>query len=617
MGPPMHVTVRFGPVAVGLAFALVLANAAYASSPQNAPSAAPVASATPSPSATPMPSTTASPSEFPSPSPSVTAAPAASSTPSGAPPGTLRLTRSAVSVSPGQIVAIGVDGASGTVTVQTSGPAIGVRYDTASSSLIVTGTSLGSATATVSDAAGDIATLAVDVLPAAGLVPAEVTVSLGGTVSPQFALAKIDAAIARLALAQPGGTLAVRGVTIADSLHPGDELEAIARVTIAAGSGFADQFGTTAVHLHVETLDQLEPAFLFYSDDPERLGSDGDGVLYRGTIDADKPARVYAYHVSDTPDRRLYLALVASGAPARVQLLGYAAGPADAFAYVGHVSTLQYLLERSTQESAIVDVIGDAPYVQQLGYRALGPGELVAAIFDLRVVSGGPVTVEVVAASGADDPLKPLGEPEHVGDGHGRRGEFALSTVPPFALTYASGDPEPEPLTIGDPTIPNLRPGGRPLGGDYGALRNVALQLSNPGSTPQNVYLYEQAQGGSATTTIWFTGDPRPTEIPCVRLSDSRYLVKAFALDAGESRAVTGEYMTDGSSSFPLDFGLTTAAPSPPPGPYSPNACNPKTPPATPSPSPSSSAPAPTSPSESPSASASPQAPAAAPSSSP
>jgi hypothetical protein len=113
----------------------------------------------------------------------------------------------------------------------------------------------------------------------------------------------------------------------------------------------------------------------------------------------------------------------------------------------------------------------------------------------------------------------------------------------------------------------------------------VALELSNPGDAPQDVYLYEQAEGGTATTTIWFAGDPRPTEIPCVRSTTNRYLVKAFALAPGERRTVTGEYMTDGTSSFPLAFGLTSAAPSPPPGPYSPDACNPRTPPPSPAPS--------------------------------
>jgi hypothetical protein len=414
-------------------------------------------------------------------------------------------------------------------------------------------------------------------LAPAGVVPSEVSVDLGGTVSPAFALARITAAIALQAQLQNGATPTVTGVSILSVMQPGTALEALAQVTLS-GAGYAPVSGSTEVHLAVETLGQLEPAFLFYSDDPERLTAADDGVLYRNTIAPNQPARLYAYHVSDTPGRRLYLAL-RSASGSRVQVLGYASGPADAFAYVGHVSTLQYLLERGTQESFVVPIAAGSAYLQQLGYRALGPGELVAAIFDLRVQGGGPVDVEVVAASGADDPLAHLAEAALAGDGHGRRGEFALQGVPPIAFTYAAGDPEPSPFPVGVPAIPNLRPGGRPLGGDYGVIRTVTLQLSNPSGAPRDVYFYEQAAGGTATTTVWFTGDPRPIEVPCVRDTSNRYLIKAIALGANGSSTVTGEYMTDGSSSFPLLFGMTSDPPSPPPGPYSPDACNPRTPP--------------------------------------
>jgi hypothetical protein len=423
----------------------------------------------------------------------------------------------------------------------------------------------------------------------AGVVPAGVTVDLGGTVSPAFAAVRIRAAIVRAAALQPGATLTVSGVTVANSLHAGDSVEALAGVAIAGGDAYAGVVGTTAVHVRVETLAQLDPAFLFYSDDPEKLAAGDDGVLYKNSIDTTKAARVSAYDVTDTPGRRLYLSLQSSSTEAHVQVLGYAAGPADEYGYVGHVATLQYLLERGTQESFVADVVPGTPYLEPLGSRTMNPSELVAAIFDLRVLDGGAVDVAVVAASGTTDPASLLAGSELPGDGHGRRGEFSLQAVPPLALTYAAGDPDPSPVPVGDATIPNLRPGGHPLGGDYGVIRPVSFQLSNPGGTPQAVYLYEQPVGGFVTTTIWFAGDPRPTEVPCVHEAANRYQVRSFALDPGASISIGGEYMTDGASSYPLDFGLTSVPPSPPPGPYSPDACNPHTPPPSPSPSPQAS----------------------------
>ncbi|MBD5655923.1 MAG: hypothetical protein IAI50_12195, partial [Candidatus Eremiobacteraeota bacterium] len=466
------------------------------------------------------------------------------------------------------------------------------HYDLVARRLYLTGRTAGETTVTVSDNAGNNATIAVLVAPAAGVVPSEANVELGGSVSTAFATAQIQTAIARAAQMQPRTTIVVRDVTLPPALRPGDAVDAQARVRIDGQGAFVDQSGMTTVHVHVATLEQLDPAFLFYSDDPERLDSDDDGVLYRNTIDTSRSARVYAYHVSDIPERRLYLALRATGADARVQILGYAAGPTDAFSYAGHVSTLQYLLARGTGESSIALVTRDAPYLLQLGTRALHQGELVAAIYDLRVLSGEPVAVAIVAAGGDAEPIDMLDSAERAGDGHGRRGEFALADVPPLALSYAIGDPEPTPFSIGTPTIPNLRAGGRPLGGDYGVLRGIALELSNPTTAPATAYVYESAAGGTATTTMWFTGDPRPTEIPCVKLPASRYLVREVPLAAGETRTVTGEYMTDGTSSFPLLFGLTATAPSPPPGPSSPDACNPKPLPA-PSPEPAPELPAP------------------------
>jgi hypothetical protein len=414
-------------------------------------------------------------------------------------------------------------------------------------------------------------------LAPAGVVPAEITVELGGTVSPGFALARLSAAVTQAAQLQPGATAAVSGVSIAKSLGPGDALEAAAHVAISA-IGYAPVEGTTAVHLRVRSLADLEPAFLFYSDDPESVKANADGVLYRSILGPNQTARVYAYHVSDVADRRIVLALHAAN-EAAVQVLGYAAGPADQFGFVGHISTLRYLLERNTQESFIAPIAAGSTAIVQLGYRPLAAGELVAGIFDLRVLDGGPVDVEVIATTGTVDPASYLTAPENAGDGHGRRGEFPLQDVPRVAFSYAIGDPEPSPFPVGLPTIRNLRPAGRPLGGDYGVLRNVTLAVSNPLATPQQVYFYEQPSGGTVTATIWFAGDPQPTEVPCVHDANARYLVKTIDLAAGESRTVTGDYMTDGSSSYPLLFGLTTVAPSPPPGPYSPDACNPRTPP--------------------------------------
>jgi hypothetical protein len=547
------------------------------------PGATPSARPLPTPSGTPpYPPPSASP--FPSGAPFPSGSPFPR--PSGLPAIPIRVDRSRVGVVPGGSVVVNVSGGAGPLTVQPSFGGVDARYDDRTRTLLLTGRANGRGTVTLADAAGDTATVNVLVAPPAGVVPSDATVELAGTVSQQFATARVQAAIAQLAQLQPGATLAVSGVTTGP-LRPGDALEARANVTLRGNDTYVDQSGTTNVHLRVGALPQLDPIVLFYSDDPERLGPLDDGVLFRGTIDTTRPARTYAYHVSDAGTRRLYLALQPASGAARVQVLGAAAGPSDAFSYVGHVSTLRYLLERPPQESFVASIAPGAPYVIPLGAGNMLPGQLLAGIYDLRVLDGGPVNVMVVAASNGTDPATLLGQPEHPSDGHFRRGEFSLANVPPIALSYAVGGPEPQPFAVGvryyangQPAFPNLRPdivqqaGQRaPLAGDYGVLRNVSLQLTNPTAAPQNVYLYEQpGANGGVTTTMWFTGDATPTEVRCVSDPSQRYLVKGFGLAPGQTLTVTGQYMTDGTSFLPLFFGLTSAQPPTPPV----DACGPK-----------------------------------------
>ena len=213
------------------------------------------------------------------------------------------------------------------------------------------------------------------------------------------------------------------------------------------------------------------------------------------------------------------------------------------------------MLERASQESFVAPLLPATPYLLPLGAGAMLPGTLINAIYDLRVLDGAPVNVLVVAASNGVDPATLLSQPEHSTDAHYRRGEFSLANVPPLALSYTAGAPDPPPFAVGvryyangQPAFPNLRPGDvavagqrAPLAGDYGVLRNVTLQFANPTPSPQNVYFYEQpgATGGGVTTTMWFTGDAAPTQVRCVSDPSQRYLVKGFGLAPGQTLNVT------------------------------------------------------------------------------
>jgi hypothetical protein len=570
-------TIRKTTLLLAALLALGSASMPVASSAQSLPPPPPPVPGPSAPSPTPSPELPSSPG-----SPSPFATPSASPSPgaSALPRVPIRIDRARVGVVPGGTVTVGVSGGSGPLNVQVLFDGAQVRYDAFARTLVITGRAFGRGTVTLSDAAGDTASVAVLVAPPAGVVPFDATVELAGNVSAPFAAQRIRAAIAQAAQMQPGATADVGGVTTTD-LRPGQVLEARANVVLKGNDTYVDQTGTTNVRVRVDALPQLEPAVLFYSDDPERLGALDDGVLFRGTIDVTKPARAYIYHVSDSANRRLYLALQPTTSTARVQVLGAVAGPSDAFAYVGHTGTMRYMIERASQESFVTPILPTSPYLLPLGAGAMLPGSLINAIYDLRVLDGAPVNVLVVAASNGVDPATLLGQPEHSTDAHFRRGEFSLANVPQLTLSFTSGAPDPPPFAVGvryyangQPAFPNLRPGDvavagqrAALAGDYGVVRSVALQFANPTPSPQNVYLYEQpgATGGGVTTTMWFTGDAAPTQVRCVSDPSQRYLVKGFGVAPGQTLNVTGTYMTDGTSFLPLYFGLTATPPPPPP----------------------------------------------------
>ncbi|MGD1066636.1 MAG: hypothetical protein ABR975_07450 [Vulcanimicrobiaceae bacterium] len=475
-------------------------------------------------------------------------------------PGRLAFALPRAGVVPGETLAVGLTGGTPPYTVATSF-ALGAAYDPTQRAVILNGRAPGSGTVTVTDATGANAVLPVLVAPPAGVVPASVSVELGGTVDPDFAQVQTQTLASADAQRRPGATVAVSGLTLPAQLPPGTVLDLPAQVTIAGNGRWVDVSGPTLVHLRVEHLPPLVPTTLFYSDDPERITATTQGVLFRGTIDPAHPVRVYAYHLTDRP-RRLVLALNATGGmETHVQLVGAAAGPSPQFAYVGHLSTVRYLLARAAQQSVVLPVTPDAPFFFDLG--VLTPGQLVAAVDDLRILDGNTIDAMVIAVDPDVDPANYVRQPMLAGDGHGRRGEFSLVDVPPLALAFAVGSPEPAPFVIGKPTLPNLTPGGRALGGDYGIIRPLALHLTNPTQQTQNVYLYELLghTSGGTTTTMWFSGDPAPIQVPCIGHADTRYLVRGFALPPGADETVGGDYMTDGTSSFPLYFGLTSTPP--------------------------------------------------------
>jgi hypothetical protein len=476
----------------------------------------------------------------------------------------IRVDRSRAGIPIGSMVTINVSGANGPLTVTPSFDGADAAYDPITRRLTVIGRAAGSGTLTLTDRQNNTATIAVLVGALAGALPQDVDIALAGTVSAAFVTARIRDAIERGLVRRPGTALDIHGITPPAFLSPGDKLEAQAGVTLDGRGTYVDVTARTNVHVHVDVAPPLDPALLFYSDDPEYATAQLSGVLFRGTVDLLTPARLFSYHVADGAPRRMWLVLRAA-VPTRVQMLGTISGASPAYGYIGQQSSARFLAARATGESTIAAVVPGTPYAVALGL--MQPGDLIEAIQDMRVLSGGPLDVALVT-SPASEAMPPLDGPELAGDSHGRRGVFALGAVTPIDLSFTAGAQEPVPVPVGDAVLANKRAGERPLGGDYGVVRPVVLHLANSTPTEQNIYLYELTSGaGGATATFWFSGDTAATIVPCIDDAVQPHAIKTFVLAPGETRSVTGSFMTDGSSSYPVRFGLSSTAPLPvPPG---------------------------------------------------
>jgi hypothetical protein len=399
--------------------------------------------------------------------------------------------------------------------------------------------------------------------PPAGVVPAALTLTVtGDPADSDFLQARIRDALDRAIRPTLPATAVVRYGRIApvpQALAPGFETTVTVPVSITAAAEAPAVNGETVVTVRNLVASPFDASLLFFDDDPEYVRD--DGVLFRGTIEAARPTRLYYYHENVGGPRRFVVILSpAGGQPARVQVTESSAGPDPDVMAVGHAASRTFLSIKPPNEGVVVDLSSGEPYV--LRDLPAGDGQVLASAIDFRVLMGGAVTVTVMAIPLNADPATFLATPNLPGDGHDRHGTFVLDGVGLSALTYTVGGPDAA-LRYGDRdhSPPNADPheGGRDVG-DYGVLHRITIALNNPSDLPATVYLYERPLGGGVRSS--FVVDGALEELGCVRVPN-RYQVGAYQLAARSQTAVRILTMTDGGSSYPIEVGVTATPPLP------------------------------------------------------
>jgi hypothetical protein len=494
----------------------------------------------------------ASPIASPSPVPVVSPSPSAG-------PG-LTLSAGNVNLNPAQQTVVTVTGATAPLQATLDQRLVNVAVDPNGGSVTITATqATGNDVLHLVDAVGARADLPIRVAFNAGTIVPQTTLQVtGDPIDPAWLARQVSEWVTRLTQALPGAQTVIGSATpLTAALAPGRAAQFVVPVQINGGGQYFDQSGSTTVNVQNIAAQPFAPAQLFYDDDPEHLTQ--DGVLFRGTVTATRPARLYYYHDDAQDPRNIVVALSSdSQDPTAVQMIDASAGPNIDVMHVGHTVTKNFLLTKPRNEGVIVDLSQDQPYL--LADVAMTARQGVAGSVDLRVLSGGPVVVTVLAVSPGVDPRTLLASPPLPDDGHHRTGVFEISNFGAGTLSYTAGGPDATAV-IGDtdPTPPSADPNATGHDyGDYGIMHSIDVTLANPGTTPATAYLYFRPLAGIARGSFLVDGDL--VEIGCVRLSIP-YQISVFGLQPRQTYHVLLQTMTDGGSFYPAEIGVTAKPP--------------------------------------------------------
>ena len=466
-----------------------------------------------------------------------------------------------------------------TATVDT--PLVTLAIDQAARTLTVTASQqTGRANVTVNDSTGAAVQIPVRVAIDAGTIPPAVTLRVTGTqIEPQWLSAQIQRALKNAIRVQPGALAQVGMFTLPQTIGPGATAAVPVPVQIAGGANYFDVQSWPTVTVQNVSADPFVPPLLLYDDDPEKIV--GTGVLFRASVASDAPARLYYYHENSAENRDLAVVIASdSAAPSTVQLIDASAGPSIDVMSVGHAVSRDFLTQKALDEGIAVDIDAQTPYVAD--WFSMNAGQGVAGSIGVRVLQGGPVTVTVVSlppdASAAQLPAAIAG-PQLPGDGHHRTGVFSIAGYARDTLAFSVPGPDAStqygahtpPAATGTPDPP---PAGHDYG-DYGVLRTLDFDIDNPLDAAATLYLYERPLGGPVRSSFLVGG--QLVQVGCARVSD-RYQIGAPIDVAPHAKFVLPvQTMTDGGSNYPLEVGLTAAAPQPTVPPISaPDGCFPK-----------------------------------------
>lgn len=504
--------------------------------------------AIPSPTGTPVPA--ASPAAIPTPGES--ASPSAETPPPSAAPTQppIIVEPPQVSVEPAKTVSARINSSLGEVNATVADPTIATAVvDQAQRVLYVTGVKVGTTTVTVTDSRGVTRAVGVLVAYAAGSVADQIGLRVtGNPASAQYLREAIAQAVSNAATRRSGATVTVvpETIPVRGDLSIDDRVEVDAQVQLA-GNGYLPVNGVTHVIVENVALPAIQPARLLVSDYPERLTA--NGVLFTARLDRTQAQRFLYYHYNPAtePARRILLkAENTSNAPATVQLIEGDAGPESNEMEVGHLSTKRFLVRSARNEGRVVTIAPGTTV--NLVDHLLPPQNVVSALLQLRLVTGDPVQLALVAQDALAPTDQTIDQTQALlaGGAPHARGVYPVPTF--YFNTDYDVDGDDLDIPIGQLPLPNLRQ-GEALSGDYGVEQVVEVVISNRTRGPKAIALYANPRGGRATGTFLIDGTlVQAHALPAF----SRFKIWQETIRSLTYRRIRIVTMPEGGSSYPL-----------------------------------------------------------------
>lgn len=394
-------------------------------------------------------------------------------------------------------------------------------------------------------------TVAVQVMPLAGVVPYSLHWLWSGPYDRLLAVTGLERALAQKTTAAPGA-----GLSSSWPMLPSGAVDK-ARVTVwAEGKGLASQVRNVLVTTAASTLTVQDAAHLVASNNPEMLTQPGtllDQALSPGT------SWYYYHHHNNgqSAPRVLNVTLQNEGRePARLLVAHSAAGPTTDEIYVGHLATWRFLHWEQAGNGWEVEIPPGGSY--PLDRRFLAKNEITAGLGLLQLASGSDVHLVVKTDGGGtvDDPkanravrargLYPAPE---------RALEASYAAKGPWAFVSLGGPPYGQSLVADEATADVTQPAEESLPnyGNYGVLYHVKLHLSNPTTESQRVFAVFAAGGGPARGSLRVDGKFEETPVVGANPGQMREApLSDWTLDPGQSRDVDLLAIPEPGSNYPV-----------------------------------------------------------------